>query len=354
MNADVDPGFWQGRRVLVTGHTGFKGSWLSLWLNSMGAKVGGLALPPPSDPSLFDLARLSEVVDHAVGDVRDFEVVKARVAGFRPDVIIHLAAQPLVRFSYHEPALTYATNVMGTLHVLEAARQLDCVRAIVNVTTDKCYENQEWEWGYREVEPMGGDDPYSSSKACSELVSSAYRTSFMKQAGIALATARAGNVIGGGDWAEDRLIPDILRALGRKEVVKIRMPSATRPWQHVLEPSSGYLVLAQALVNHGETFEEAWNFGPEDSSVQPVRWLVDRLCTAWGDGAAWEEERQDELHEANFFKLDISKARRRLGWAPRWSIEETISRIVGWQRGWLRNEDVRDLTLAEIAQYQRR
>jgi CDP-glucose 4,6-dehydratase len=273
------------------------------------------------------------------------------MAAFRPEIVLHLAAQPLVRLSYAEPVATYATNVMGTVHVLEAARAAKSVRAIVNVTTDKCYENREWVWGYREDEPMGGHDPYSSSKGCSELVSSAYRRSFLRPGGIALATARAGNVIGGGDWAADRLLPDILRAFEREQPVVIRNPHATRPWQHVLEPLSGYLLLAQRLVEQGQGFAEAWNFGPLDDDARPVRWIVEQLAQDWGRGARWQLDGGEHPHEAGYLKLDISKARQRLGWQPRWTLDEALQRITTWHQAWLAHEDVRALCLQQIAEH---
>jgi CDP-glucose 4,6-dehydratase len=273
------------------------------------------------------------------------------MAAFRPEVVIHMAAQPLVRLSYSEPVATYATNVMGTVHVLEAARQCGSVRAVVNVTTDKCYENREWVWGYREDEPMGGFDPYSNSKGCSELVTSAYRRSFMDKAGIALASARAGNVIGGGDWAADRLVPDILRAFERGEPVVIRNPHSTRPWQHVLEPLSGYLLLAQRLCEHGKAYAEGWNFGPQDDDARPVQWIVEQMVQRWGDGARWQLDGGEHPHEANYLKLDISKAQARLGWRPRWSLGMALENITTWHQAWLAREDVRALCLAQIGQY---
>lgn len=349
--ASVAPAFWQGRRVLLTGHTGFKGSWLSLWLQSMGAQVHGIALAPQTQPALFEVAKVAEGMEHHVTDIRDFEAVRSLVHAFRPEVVIHMAAQPLVRLSYQRPIETYATNVMGTVHVLEAARQSGSVRAIVNVTTDKCYENREWVWGYREDEPMGGHDPYSSSKGCAELVSAAYRKSFLKEAGIALATARAGNVIGGGDWAADRLVPDILRALQDDQPVLIRNPHAIRPWQHVLEPLSGYLLLAERLLQHGQSEAEGWNFGPRDEDAQPVQWIVERLCAAWGGDARWTLQAGDHPHEAHFLKLDISKARQRLQWSPRWSLETALERITEWHRAWLSGQDMRAFCLHQISQY---
>lgn len=347
----VRPAFWRGKRVLLTGHTGFKGSWLSLWLQGMGAVVRGVALAPPTEPSLFRIARVAEGMEHCIADIRDFSLVQSLTHEFRPEVVIHMAAQPLVRLSYQQPLETYATNVMGTAHVLEAARHVGTVRAIVNITTDKCYENREWVWGYREDEPMGGHDPYSSSKGCVELLSNAYRRSFLNGAGIAMATARAGNVVGGGDWAADRLVPDILSALERKEPVQIRNPHAIRPWQHVLEPLSGYLLLAERLYEDGLADAEGWNFGPSDEDARPVQWVVERLCAAWGDNATWALQPGDHPHEASFLKLDISKARQRLQWAPRWSLETTLERIAEWHHAWLQGRDMRAVCLEQISQY---
>ena len=343
--------FWQDRRVLLTGHTGFKGSWLSLWLQSMGATLRGLSLTASTEPALFNVARVADGMEHRIGDIRDFAAVKAQIDEFRPEIIIHMAAQPLVRLSYQEPIETYATNVMGTVHVLEAVRQTPGVRAVVNVTTDKCYENREWVWGYREDEPVGGHDPYSNSKGCAELVSSAYRRSFLKDAGIAMATARAGNVIGGGDWALDRLVPDVLRALQQRQSVLIRNPHAIRPWQHVLEPLSGYLLLAERLYMHGQADAEGWNFGPRDEDARPVQWIVEHLCATWGDGASWTLQPGDHPHEANFLKLDISKARQRLQWAPRWSLETALTRITEWHQAWLAGHDMRAVCLNQISKY---
>lgn len=351
--ARVDPGFWHGKTVLLTGHSGFKGSWLSLWLQAMGAKVHGLALPPPTAPSLYEAANVAEeLASSAWVDIRDGAAVRARVEAVQPEIVLHLAAQPLVRLSYEQPVDTFATNVMGTVHLLEAARHTPSVRAIVNVTTDKCYENREWVWGYREDEPMGGHDPYSNSKGCAELVSSAYRRSFLAGRGIALATARAGNVVGGGDWAADRLVPDILKALQDDRPVLIRNPHATRPWQHVLEPLSGYLVLAQALVNQGQAVAQAWNFGPRDEDARPVQWIVEHLCGLWGGQASWTLQPGEHPHEANFLKLDISKARQHLGWQPRWTLEHALARIVQWHQAWLQGQDLRASCLRQINEYQ--
>lgn len=348
----TNPAFWRGKRVLLTGHTGFKGSWLSLWLQSMGAVIRGVALEPPTEPALFKVAQVADGMEHRIADIRDYVAIQSLVHEFQPEIIFHMAAQPLVRLSYQQPIETYATNVMGTVHVLEAARHAGSVRAIVNITTDKCYENREWVWGYREDEPMGGQDPYSNSKGCAELVSSAYRRSFLKDAGIAMATARAGNVIGGGDWAADRLVPDILRALELREPVLIRNPHAIRPWQHVLEPLSGYLLLAERLFEHGQIDAESWNFGPRDEDARPVQWIVEHLCENWSHGATWSLQPGDHPHEASFLKLDISKAGQRLHWTPRWSLETALSRITEWHRDWLAGADMRARTLAQIDAFQ--
>jgi len=347
----TSPDFWRGKRVLMTGHTGFKGSWLSLWLQSMGATLYGVALAPPTRPALFEVARVAEGMEHCITDIRDFGALKAHMQKFRPEIVIHMAAQPLVRLSYKEPLETYSTNVMGTVHVLEAARQVDSVKAIVNVTSDKCYENREWVWGYREDEPMGGHDPYSNSKGCAELVSLAYRKSFLTDAGIAMATARAGNVIGGGDWAADRLVPDTLSALEKGQPVLIRNPHAIRPWQHVLEPLSGYMLLAERLYLYGQLDAEGWNFGPRDEDARPVQWIVEQLCKNWGGEASWELQPGNHPHEASFLKLDTSKARARLKWEPRWSLETTLKHITEWHKAWLAGQDMRSVCLAQIKQY---
>ncbi|MDB6002219.1 MAG: CDP-glucose 4,6-dehydratase [Rhizobacter sp.] len=347
----VNANFWAGRRVFLTGHTGFKGSWLSLWLQSMGAQVHGYALEAPTQPSLFEVAKVADGMASTIGDVRDFAKLQATMAGFKPDVVLHLAAQPLVRLSYEQPVETYATNVMGTVHLLEAARHTDSVRAIVNVTTDKCYENKEWVWGYRESEPMGGYDPYSSSKGCSELVTAAYRQSFFGKRGVGLASARAGNVIGGGDWAADRLVPDILRAFEKNLPVVIRNPHSTRPWQHVLEPLSGYLLLAERLFENGSADAEGWNFGPRDEDAQPVQWIVENMVSRWNDGASWQLDGGEHPHEAHYLKLDISKARSRLGWAPRWSLDAALEKIIDWHQAWLASNDMRQCSLRQIEQY---
>ncbi|OGS95254.1 MAG: CDP-glucose 4,6-dehydratase [Gallionellales bacterium RIFCSPLOWO2_02_FULL_57_47] len=353
----VEPSFWAGKVVLLTGHTGFKGSWLSLWLQSVGAKVIGYALQPPTSPSLFVEARVAEGMTSIEGDVRDFSALSRVFEKYQPEIVIHLAAQALVRRSYADPIETYSTNVMGTVHLLEAARLAGSVRAIVNVTSDKCYENREWVWGYRENEPMGGYDPYSNSKGCAELVTASYRNSFFNpdnfaKHGVALASARAGNVIGGGDWAEDRLIPDIIRAIVQGQPVNIRNPHAIRPWQHVLEPLSGYLILAQKLYKDGAAYSESWNFGPNDEDAKPVSWIADCLTRTWGEGASWVLDGGNHPHEAHYLKLDCSKAKTRLGWHPRWHLEETLEAIIDWHHAHRSVKDMHAVTLGQISQYE--
>ena len=348
--------FWHGKKVFLTGHTGFKGSWLCLWLNSLGAEVTGYALEPPTEPSLFELARIGELVKSVIADVRDLERLRAEMLKASPDVVIHMAAQPLVRDSYLIPVETYAINVMGTVHLLEAVRGCPTVRSVVNVTTDKCYENREWVWGYRENEPMGGFDPYSNSKGCSELVTASYRSSFFNprryaEHGVGLATARAGNVIGGGDWATDRLLPDIIRSLLAKEPVRIRNPHAIRPWQHVLEPLCGYLTLARKLYEDGAHHAEGWNFGPQDQDARPVEWIVQRMCRQWGATARYEIDSGEHPHEAHYLKLDCSKARSGLGWQPRWNLELALDSIIDWTRRFSCGEDLRAACLEQIADY---
>jgi CDP-glucose 4,6-dehydratase len=347
----VDPTFWAGKRVFLTGHTGFKGSWMSLWLQQMGAKLTGFALAPPTSPALFEVAGVAAGMTSIIGDIRNREALEAAMVAADPEIVIHMAAQPLVRASYDDPVGTYAINVMGTVHLLEAVRKVASVRAVCVVTTDKCYENREWVWGYREDEAMGGYDPYSNSKGCSELVTSAYRRSFFTHDGQpALASGRAGNVIGGGDWAADRLIPDILQAVANGDPVLIRNPLATRPWQHVLEPVSGYLVLCQALWAD-PTAAQAWNFGPRDEDARPVQWIVERMCARWGGGADWTRDESVQPHEANYLKLDISKARFGLGWQPRWSLSEALDRIVAWHRAWLLGVDMHAYSLKELERF---
>lgn len=350
----VNPRFWKGVRVFVTGHTGFKGSWISLWLQAVGAQVTGYALRPNTDPSLFEIARVAEGMVSLYGDVRDLDRLEKALQRARPTVVIHMAAQPLVRDSYSIPVETFSTNVMGTVNLLQAVRSTPDVRAVVNVTTDKCYENREWLWGYREDDRLGGYDPYSSSKGCAELVTSAFRRSFFNSEdqsvqGVAVASVRAGNVIGGGDWARDRLIPDAIRAFQRNDIVDIRSPKSIRPWQHVLEPLRGYLMLAERLVEKGREFAEAWNFGPNDEDAKPVEWIVKHLAREWGKEAKWSTVAGDHPHEAAFLKLDISKAKSRLGWRPVLSIEDALVGSVAWYRQYYAGSDMRKFTESQIS-----
>jgi CDP-glucose 4,6-dehydratase len=344
--------FFRGRTVLVTGHTGFKGSWLCLWLQRMGAQVSGLALPPSSSPSLFEIARVRELLTHHEVDIRDLAAVRAVLQAEEPELVIHMAAQSLVRPSYEDPVGTYATNVMGTVHVLEAARLQRTVKAVLVITTDKCYDNREWPWGYRETDPMGGHDPYSNSKGCAELVCSAYRSSFLAAQGVALATARAGNVIGGGDWARDRLVPDVLAAFSSGKPVALRHPHAVRPWQHVLEPLRGYLMLAERLLQQDPQAAQAWNFGPRDDDARAVGEVVAELARLWGDGARAETQTGEHPHEATWLKLDTSLARQRLDWRPLLDLGEALQLTVDWHRGWQAGADARALTLEQIASYE--
>jgi len=354
----MDTTFWAGKRVFVTGHTGFKGSWLSLWLQRLNAVVTGYALEPSTTPSLHALASAKSGAASVIGDVRDLESLRSALRESRAEIVFHLAAQPLVRRSYAEPVETYATNVMGTVHLLEAVRTCDTVRSVVVVTSDKSYENKEWAWGYRESDPMGGYDPYSNSKGCTELVAAAYRNSFFNEStytkhGVAVATARAGNVIGGGDWSEDRLVPDLLRAFGAGQSALIRNPHSVRPWQHVLEPLQGYLMLARKLYAEGPAWAQPWNFGPADSDARPVSWIADRLSHVWGDGATWHTDpAADHPHEANWLKLDCSRARQILGWVPRWNLEQALDAIVEWQLAWHKGENMSSITLSQINQFE--
>lgn len=347
----MNPDFWRSKRVFLTGHTGFKGGWLSLWLQAMGAEVHGYALTPPTETNLFTVAEVGKgMVSSEIADIRDADRLCGAIQAARPEIIFHLAAQPLVRHSYAQPVETYAVNVMGTVHLLEAVRATPGVKAVVNVTTDKCYENREWVWGYRENEAMGGFDPYSSSKGCAELVTAAYRRSFLEPAGVALASARAGNVIGGGDWAEDRLIPDFLRSMDAGATLKIRSPQSTRPWQHVLEPLSGYLMLAERLCMEGTPFAEAWNFGPSDEDARPVRWIVERLAEMQRD-VKWQCDETPQPHEAHYLKLDSSKAYYLLNWESRWRLQAALQKTLEWHQAWRNGEDMHALTLSQIDQY---
>lgn len=353
----MNPSFWNGKRVLLTGHTGFKGSWLSLWLQSMGANVTGYALAPPTNPSLFEIAEVAQGMNSVIGDIRDLAKLQAVFAEHQPEIVIHMAAQPLVRYSYQNPVETYSINVMGTVYLLEAVRNTPGIKAVVNITTDKCYENREWVWGYRENEPMGGFDPYSNSKGCSELVSAAYRSSFFNannyaQHGVATATVRAGNVIGGGDWAKDRLIPDILAAFAQGLKVEIRNPHAIRPWQHVMEPLRGYLALAERLFEDGPIFGEGWNFGPKDEDAKPVGWIVEQMAAMWGTDVQWQLDSGDHPHEAHYLKLDISKASSRLGWHPVLHLKDALALIIDWAKERQNGANMRQVTLDQIHAYQ--
>jgi CDP-glucose 4,6-dehydratase len=346
----VDKAFWQGKRVFLTGHTGFKGSWLSIWLNYLGANVIGYSLLPSTSPSLFNEARVENLINSHIGDIRDQDSLYKAMVDFNPDILIHMAAQPLVRFSYINPVETYEVNVIGTAKVLEVARSCKNLKSIINITTDKCYENTGFDKSYTEADPMGGFDPYSSSKGCAELVSSAYNTSFFEKLGIGLASVRAGNVIGGGDWADDRLIPDILKSFEEKKPVMIRNPSATRPWQHVLEPLSGYLMLAQKLYQNNKKYSGAWNFGPNENDVKPVKWILEKMILDWPD-ASWELDINNSPHEEEFLKLNISKAEIILGWRPIWELSDTLKKIILWHKNWKNKENMQVLCLAEIKQY---
>ena len=355
--AKLNRDFWRGRKVFLTGHTGFKGAWLSLWLTGMGAQVTGYALRPPTDPNLCEIAGVERVAESIRGDIRDLRMLQAAMLQAKPEIVFHLAAQPLVLESYRNPVETYSVNVMGTVNLLEAVRAAGCVRAVVNVTTDKCYENREWVWGYRENEPLGGYDPYSSSKACSELVTAAYRNSFLNSVnpienGAAVATARAGNVIGGGDWAADRLVPDILRAFLTGRPAVLRNPRSIRPWQHVLEPLKGYLLLAEKLVAQGNEYAESWNFGPRDEDAKPVEWIARVLCDTWGEGASCQVQEAAQPHEANYLKLDCSKAAARLGWSPRWSLRQALEQVVAWTKAYRAGADMRQFSLQQIREYE--
>ncbi len=350
--------FWKNKRVLITGHTGFKGTWLLHWLKLMGAQIAGFALAPPTSPSLFELSHASKGIVSVEGDVRNMAALQNIIMNFQPEIIIHMAAQALVRRSYKDPADTYATNVMGTVNLFEAVRQSGCVRAVVNVTSDKCYENREWVWGYRETDPMGGYDPYSCSKGCAELVTASYRRAFFNSERYDLhhtgvASARAGNVIGGGDWAEDRLVPDIIRAFMQSRHVEIRRPNAVRPWQHVLEPLSGYLCLAEKLYQDGPRYAQSWNFGPSDTDAMPVGWIVQQMASLWGDNAGFILDTQPHPHEAGWLKLDCSKARTLLNWRPRLNLKTAIEWTVGWYKTYCQEpHSCRNMIESQIVQYQ--
>jgi CDP-glucose 4,6-dehydratase len=358
----IDAKFWQGRRVLVTGHTGFKGAWLTLLLQRLGSEVTGFALAPPSDPSLFDGTGAARGINSIEGDIRDLPALTRAMASARPEVVLHLAAQSLVRPSYEDPVTTYSTNVLGSVHLLEAVRQTEGVRAVVMVTSDKCYDNREWTWGYREVDQLGGKDPYSNSKACAEIVTAGYRASFfpadrLHEHGVGVASARAGNVIGGGDWSYMRIVPDLMRGFLSGKPVIVRSPSAVRPWQHVLDPLTGYMMLAERLWKGDAAYASAWNFGPADADARPVSWLADRLVQLWGDGAKWVVEEAVDGKETGMLRLDSSHARNCLGWRPRWDVDAALEHTAGWYRAYGRNSSVaavRRATESDIDTYLKR
>lgn len=347
----MKPSFWNGKTVFVTGHTGFKGGWVAHWLSELGACVHGYGLNPPAEPNFFTETHLQErLVSSNIGDIRDLGLLDKAIKQLKPEIIIHMAAQPLVRESYQTPVETFSANVMGTVNVLEASRRVGTVKAIINITTDKCYENKEWTWPFRETDRLGGHDPYSASKACAEVAAAAYRSSFLSTADIQLASVRAGNVIGGGDWATDRLLPDFLRALDVGETLRIRSPNAVRPWQHVLEPLSGYLMLAERLYETGETFAGAWNFGPNEDDARSVEWIITQLCDRI-PGARWEFEKTGQLHEAGLLKLDSSKAKKYLEWAPRWDLETALKNTIEWHQAWRNGEDMKAFSSKQIQTY---
>jgi CDP-glucose 4,6-dehydratase len=350
--------FWKDKRVFITGHTGFKGAWLCLWLQSLGAKVTGFALNPPSETNLFEVAKVGSNMQSILGDVRDAALLQKALLEAKPDIVFHLAAQALVLHSYQDPVETYSTNIMGTVNLLEALRKSTTVKAAVIVTSDKCYDNKEWHWGYRENDPMGGFDPYSSSKGCAELITESYRNSFFNpqkyhEHGIAIASARAGNVIGGGDWADDRLIPDLIKAFTKGEPVKLRNPASVRPWQHVLEPLNAYMLLAERLYDEGNSYAEAWNFGPNEADTKSTGWLVERIASSWGGNVSYLiQHDENAVHEALYLRLDCSKARSKLGWYPVWSIEDAVVNVTDWYQAYLRKEDMQTFSLKQIQQYQ--
>jgi CDP-glucose 4,6-dehydratase len=350
----MNPQFWSGKRVLVTGHTGFKGSWLSLWLQKLGAVVGGYSLPP-NDVSLFRLADVQENMESAQGDICSAPSLRSFFEGFRPEIVFHLAAQSLVRTSYEFPLETFQVNVMGTIQVMEAVRRTPTCRVLVNVTSDKCYANKEWVWGYREDDPLGGKDPYSSSKACAELVTRAYQASFFEEAAggrAGVATVRAGNVIGGGDFAKDRIVPDVMAAFRAGRPLQVRNPAAIRPWQHVLEPLSGYLLLAERMWHDPANYQEGWNFGPSADDVRTVKWIVERLATHWGTPVAWQLDESQNRPEAGMLALDSSKARSRLGWGPRWTLDEALQAVCEWYKAYHQGQRLHPLVMQQITSYE--
>ena len=344
--------FWNGKKVLITGHTGFKGSWLALWLKTLGAEVCGFALAPETQPNLFENLSLGGEIESVIGDIRDLPHFEKTVRDFQPEIVFHLAAQSLVRRSYRQPVDTYTTNVIGTVNILEAVRQAKFVKSVVIVTTDKVYENNEWHWAYRENERLGGFDPYSNSKACAELAVSAYRNSFFSESETSIATARAGNVIGGGDWSEDRLLPDVFRSLIFGADLEIRNPHSVRPWQHVLEPLAGYIKLAEKLFESEKSFAEAWNFGPSEEDSKPVGWILEKIKQIWNEPVNWKIDDAPQPHEARLLKLDSTKAKHELEWLPKLNLDEAVSLTAEWYRGFKDKKNLAELTREQISLYE--
>lgn len=350
----MNDSFWNKKKVFITGHTGFKGSWTTLWLKKLGAEIKGYSLKPNTNPSLYNILELQNDILSEFGDICDLDSLTKSIKKFKPEIIFHMAAQPLVRESYEDPIRTYQTNVMGTINLFEAIRKIDSVKAVVNITSDKCYQNNERNEGYKEHEPMGGHDPYSNSKGCAELITTSYRSSFFNATSkVSLASVRAGNVIGGGDWAKDRLIPDILKAFEKKEVAIIRNPDAIRPWQHVLEPISGYLLVAKMLYKYGGDYAEGWNFGPKENDAKPVKDIIDFFVLNWAKDAKWSIDKNSNPHEAKLLKLDISKAKTKLNWEPIWDLEKTLLSIIEWHESWVAGDDIRKVTLNQINEYEK-
>lgn len=352
----INKSFWNGKRVFITGHTGFKGSWLCLFLHSLGADITGYALEPPTNPSMFDLCDIGHIVNSVIGDIRDTEKLSIALKTTEPEIVIHMAAQPIVRESYRNPVETYEVNTMGTVYLLEELRKIKSVKSIVNVTTDKCYENKEWYWGYREIDQLGGYDPYSNSKSCSEMVTLSYRNSFFNPQnygihGVGIASARAGNVIGGGDWATDRLVPDCLKAIIEKKEMSIRNPKSIRPWQHVLEPLYGYILLSQKLYFEGDKYSSSWNFGPSEDDAKPVEWILKKIYEKWGVTLSYNIETLDNLHEANYLKLDCSKAKYMLEWTPKWGLEYALEKVVEWAKAYSKSTNLVEVSLSQIEEY---
>ena len=348
----VDKKFWQDKKVFITGHTGFKGGWLSTWLSHLNANVKGYSLNPNTKVNFFEVVGVKNIIDSEINDIRDHSALKKAILDFSPDIVFHMAAQPLVRASYINPIETYQTNVIGTANLLDSCLNCESVNSVINITTDKCYENDARKTGYKETDPMGGYDPYSSSKGCSELLTSSYYNSFYKKKGKGLCSVRAGNVIGGGDWSKDRLIPDFFRALEAKETLQIRSPDATRPWQHVLEPISGYLMLAEKLVDEGANYAEPWNFGPDENNTRSVSQILEHLCKNI-KGCNWTVERKPQLHETMFLNINSSKAKSRLGWAHQWDPETALNKTIDWYKAWLNREDLMSITNLQIDEYEK-